>query len=247
MTIARKIVRKLRQICFEADLADLLFTTPKATWLYVNRGERMDATVQAPIIFNPLRQRFHRARYEFAYAYCAGKHCLDIACGTGYGVRMLRTEGKARSVLGCDIDPNAVAYAQEFHTTEGTSFKQASLPEVRLNDTFELITSFETVEHVEDIQLTLVTLKRHLAPNGHLIVSIPNEWDIADAPYHKHKLGLADMQRYFALAELSVIATHNQNSASKTKYNRQPEGIVRTTDANAKHAECYLFVLKAQS
>ncbi|MFM7116190.1 MAG: class I SAM-dependent methyltransferase, partial [Planctomycetota bacterium] len=88
-------------------------------WLYRNRSERMDPTVP---IFDSGRAEFHLARYRFASSYVSGKDVVDIACGTGYGTRLLCESGKAKSVLGIDIDDAAIAYARKKHWLPTSSY-----------------------------------------------------------------------------------------------------------------------------
>lgn len=53
----------------------------------------------------------HLGRYELAGEFVKGKFVVDCACGTGYGARVLAVNGAAK-VLGVDIDPSTVEYAQ---------------------------------------------------------------------------------------------------------------------------------------
>ena len=53
----------------------------------------------------------HASRYFFALPYVEGKSVLDIACGTGYGIGLLK--GKARFVVGVDVDATAAQEARE--------------------------------------------------------------------------------------------------------------------------------------
>src|SRR3954469_2197548 len=52
----------------------------------------------------------HVARYVFALQFVEGKRVLDIACGTGYGIGLLRS--KAAFVTGVDIDAGAATSAR---------------------------------------------------------------------------------------------------------------------------------------
>jgi len=54
----------------------------------------------APGEHNDAAEREHLARYRFARRFCAGKTVADIACGTGYGMNILREV--AASVDGYD-------------------------------------------------------------------------------------------------------------------------------------------------
>ena len=73
----------------------------------------------------------------------------DSACGTGYGTKMLRVEGKAKRAIETDIDPEAIEYARNTHMVDGTEFIGASGDNTLLADeSFGVVVSFERLEHV---------------------------------------------------------------------------------------------------
>ena len=52
----------------------------------------------------------HKARYDFALRFVnSSMDVLDIACGVGYGSRILASA--ARNVVGCDIHDETIEYA----------------------------------------------------------------------------------------------------------------------------------------
>jgi SAM-dependent methyltransferase len=115
----------------------------------------------------------HLARYEFASAFASGRWVLDIACGTGYGTRMLREAG-AVSVSGVDISADAIAYALEHYGGPGVHFIQADLCHYGVEHAADLICCFETIEHIQNPTAALQSLRRMLASSGVLVISSPN-------------------------------------------------------------------------
>lgn len=114
----------------------------------------------------------HASRYLFAVPMIRGRRVLDIACGTGYGLDILAAE--ARAVVGVDADWNAALAA-----AHGARASRA----IVLGDgarlpfppaTFDAITSFETLEHLERRDGFLAELARVLRPGGVCILSTPN-------------------------------------------------------------------------
>jgi 2-polyprenyl-3-methyl-5-hydroxy-6-metoxy-1,4-benzoquinol methylase len=200
----------------------------------------MDATVD---IFDDKRREFHLDRYRFAARRVPGKQVLDCACGTGYGARLLLEQGLAKSVIGVDIDAQAIQYAWQHHNAGAALFVCA--PGERLpfaEASVDVITSFETIEHVPDDEALVQEFHRILCPGGLLIVSTPNQWPLADTPYHVREydraLFLSVLESRFHCLEL-----YNQNSGSPTPLNHdQPRGIVKTTLANQDSAECFVAV-----
>lgn len=211
-------------------------------WLYQNRLERMDATLD---IFDKNRREFHLDRYRFAGKWVKEKRVLDCACGTGYGVRMLRQDGAAAGVIGIDIEAKALAYATKKHRPAGTAFLCSSADRLALDDDcVDVITSFETIEHVPDDQALIREFHRVLRPDGLLIISTPNQWPLADTPYHVREY---DRQSFIKVLDekFACIRLYNQNSGSDTPLNRgQISGIMETTPDNELLAECYIAVCR---
>jgi len=162
-----------------------------ARWLVENRGERHDALL--PMI-PPARTELHARRYELA-AEIAREHdaqrIADVACGTGYGSRLLSTIANA-TTEGVDLDDHAVDYARRHHGSEGRSvFHVADACDTPLESgTFDLAASFETIEHVHNATGLLAELHRVLRPGGRLVISTPNR--MGPTPYHVHDFGLPE-------------------------------------------------------
>lgn len=132
----------------------------------------------------------HVARYVFAAALCAGRRVLDVACGEGYGSAMLAAAGAAR-VVGVDISEEAVSLARARFAGDRLEFKAgdaASLATILSEEApFDLIVSFETIEHLADPRPFLEGLRAVLAPGGGIVISAPNEGDTGPAsanPFH---------------------------------------------------------------
>jgi ubiquinone/menaquinone biosynthesis C-methylase UbiE len=223
-------------------LLEFVATDETNRWLYQNRLERMDAMLS---IFDEKRRQFHLDRYRFATERVRGKHVLDCACGTGYGVRMLREIGGAASVIGVDIDYNATAYALKKHHAQATSFICSSGDALPLSDaSVDIVVSFETIEHVSDDVALVEEFYRVLSAEGILIVSTPNQWPLATAPYHAREYDRSSFLRVLE-PKFDCIELYNQNSGCDTAHNRgQPRGIVVTTTDNEQRAECYIAICR---
>jgi len=117
----------------------------------------------------------HIYRYIFAASLTRNKVVLDVACGTGYGANYIAGKG-AREVVGVDISVMAANYARErFSKDNQVSFICADairLPFV--DNAFDVIVSFETIEHIRQYSKFLGECKRVLKEKGLLICSTPN-------------------------------------------------------------------------
>ena len=118
----------------------------------------------------------HIARYQFVTRTISHADLvLDIACGTGYGVSVLKSAGY-KHVFGVDLDWSAVNYSKaHFHDVFGIDFIQADGNKIPIaDDAFDLVTCFETFEHMLDSRHFITELCRLVRPTGTLVISVPN-------------------------------------------------------------------------
>lgn len=141
----------------------------------------------------------HVFRYKFAIPFAKGKDVLDIACGEGYGSACLSRLG-ARSVVGVDIDEETVAHAKIKYGIEARVGNAESIP--ANDDEFDLVVSFETIEHVADPAAFLDECARVCRPGGTLVVSTPNkEVYLHDADPNDFHLSEMDAGEFLSLLE----------------------------------------------
>ena len=114
----------------------------------------------------------HIVRYVFASTYVQNKTVLDIACGTGYGISILKS--RAKYVMGVDVDPVAAKEALVECDERAAVMLANGLGLPFADGTFGAVTSFETLEHIHERGKFLSELHRVLEPSGKLILSTPN-------------------------------------------------------------------------
>jgi SAM-dependent methyltransferase len=150
----------------------------------------------------------HSKRYEFALPFCAGKAVLDAGCGVGYGTALLAEH--AQEVVGVDVDHDAIAYARRRYAAENVEFREEDVLDLDLpDDSFDVVCSFETIEHVPDRDSFLREVRRVLRPGGTFLVSTPRAErtrERPENPFHEVELSRADFEallgRHFGEVEL---------------------------------------------
>ena len=135
----------------------------------------------------------HVARYAMLAPFVRGKRVLDIACGEGYGSWFLKEWG-AREVVGVDISADAIAVAKKRFGREGVNFLAGDACRAQdflAHASFDLIVSFETIEHVADPLAFLSGLRSLASPEAGIFISCPNDHIAMAAdqsnPYHLRK------------------------------------------------------------
>ncbi|MEZ5987626.1 MAG: methyltransferase domain-containing protein [Planctomycetota bacterium] len=143
----------------------------------------------------------HRSRYAFARALARGRRVLDAGCGEGYGAAMLAEV--AAAVTGVDVSAEAVARAAARYARPGLRFVEVGPdgPFPPEEGGYDLVTSFEVLEHVADPGGYLDRLAAAMAPGGLLVLSSPNGPYYRDErgehnPYHVHEPDLDELARW---------------------------------------------------
>jgi 2-polyprenyl-3-methyl-5-hydroxy-6-metoxy-1,4-benzoquinol methylase len=117
--------------------------------------------------YNDHVEREHVARYEFAVPFCRGKSVADIACGSGYGSRILSR------------------IAKEVHSYDKERLcgnDVIDLERESWNGHYDVIVSFETIEHLANPEFFLDNARK---TTGLLIVSTPIGEFRGYNPHHK--------------------------------------------------------------
>jgi SAM-dependent methyltransferase len=181
----------------------------------------------------------HLARYVFALGFVdKTKRVLDAACGTGYGTELLSS--LCDYAVGIDSDPESVDHAMDHYMrmnsdyvlvdienppNEATFMQGLSSRRMRSETpSFDVIVSFETVEHV-DPDKYFAFVKTNLAQGGTLILSTPInpnrnprnsfhkfEWDAAEfkAALEAH---FADIE-YYRQDGINIVKADDLETAS---------------------------------
>ncbi len=121
----------------------------------------------------------HYHRYLMACDLVRGKKVLDAACGEGYGSHLLATY--ADKVVAVDIDQNSINHAKQRYRRNNLKFIKADVLEIPIpDDSFDVVVSFETLEHLAEHQDLLAEYKRLLTNDGCLIISTPDKAEYSD-------------------------------------------------------------------
>ena len=116
----------------------------------------------------------------------AGSACvLDAGCGSGRTLQELARYGE---VHGIELSPEAAELAQARGHGEVRIGRLEDLPWG--DDTFDLITCLDVIEHTPDDRLTLTELLRVTKPGGYLLVTVPAYqalWSLHDEANHHYR------------------------------------------------------------
>ncbi len=122
----------------------------------------------------------HWHRYHYVLPLVAGKKVLDVACGEGYGSALMSRS--AAEVSGADISAAAITHARALYADRANvQYFEASCTQLPFDHaSFDVVVSFETIEHIAEQAEFLDEIKRVLKPDGVLILSCPNKAEYSD-------------------------------------------------------------------
>ena len=157
-------------------------------------GERYLPEVQGMIELE------HYHRYLFSLQFCNNKTVLDIASGEGYGTYMLSQQSK--KIIGVDIDKDAIDHAKiKYENHDNITFIHGSCLDIPVIDnSIDVVVSFETIEHIYEHEIFLKEIKRVLKKDGILIISTPDKYAYTDIVEHKnifHKKSSSGKRRWW--------------------------------------------------
>jgi 2-polyprenyl-3-methyl-5-hydroxy-6-metoxy-1,4-benzoquinol methylase len=138
------------------------------------------------------------------------KSVLDVGAGTGDFLKVCANNGW--NTFGVEPNIGAINIALE----KGVFLKEGLL-EIQ-NQTFDIITLWHVLEHVENLQEYILTLKKLLSKNGRLLIAVPN-YKSYDANHYKKYWAAFDVPRHlwhFSQNSIHKLFTEVNMTVDKT-------------------------------
>jgi len=164
---------------------------PSQYWWNSSKSQTSSTLKNLESVYRRLALRDHIGFISRAAGYRPGLDLLDVGCGGGTLLRLLKQRGFR--TLGVDLSEEAARVAE---TENGVRVIVGSLPEARFpSGAFDIVTLFHVMEHVTNPRHVLTEVFRILKPNGAVILQVPNidswqfkafgaKWYGLDVPRH---------------------------------------------------------------
>ena len=165
----------------------ILYRVEQSHWWYIGR-RRIIASFVADIVSRVTDRR---------------PRILDVGCGTGANLLLLSQYGAAEGV---DVSEDALAFCRErglYHVRQGAG------EELPYDDnTFDLVTAFDVVEHMDDDLAGLREMYRVLRPGGRALLFVPTFmflWGVQDeVSNHRRRYRLPELRRVLEEAGFEI-------------------------------------------
>lgn len=165
-------------------------------------------------LYRLVQKRNLQLKYNLIRKYASGKKVLDYGAGTGDFVAFAQKHGA--DAMG--LEPSEVARSTA--EKKGISIKSLDELENLESATFDVITLWHVLEHLEDPKKFTELISTKLKKGGILIYAVPNhqsydaqyyrdDWAALDVPLHLFHFKKKNLQRLAKQNGLDYIATHN--------------------------------------
>jgi SAM-dependent methyltransferase len=176
-------------------------------------GERLHREHYATTPEDHLIRLFHEVTWTWAGAQLGGE-VLDFGCGAGEGTAAMAPH--AASILGVDVAAEAIEHAREQNAGPNIGFETVGDAVPRPDGSFDVVCSFQVLEHVADPDAYLAEARRLLRPGGVLLLATPDRrtrllrWQRPWNRWHVREWepeGLARLlRRHFAAVEVLTMS-----------------------------------------
>lgn len=192
-TKAKKLIAPLPREMMEHTYP-ILYEVEESHWWYIGRRRIISSFVEQ--ICGEIKD--HRP------------HILDVGCGTGANLMMLSQYGDAEGV---DISEDALSFCRERGLQNVRLGAAEKLPYE--DETFDLVTALDVVEHLDDDVAGLSEMRRVLRPDGRLLLFVPTFmflWGLQDeVSNHRRRYRLPELRSAVEKAGFRVERTTYAN------------------------------------
>jgi len=133
-----------------------------------------------------------------------GQKVLDVGCGQGLMLSRLKTTYGINGV-GIDVSKKSISYAKKNYLNKDLEYKVADATKIPYKDkSFDVVVSFDALEHIDDQKKTVTEMVRVLKPGGKLIIYTMSKDYEFTLDWVWEKMGFDIMRRAAHIKELFV-------------------------------------------
>jgi SAM-dependent methyltransferase len=168
---------------------------------------------------------------------CGAQSLLDVGCGTGTLLEMLRTSRPDMRCVGVELNIARAEFAKELLDCE---IYQIPIEQFACDETFDIITLIDVLSHIPSFDDLFASIRRLMADNGKLILKVGevaahvkkdaiHDWGIPD---HLHCLGMNTID-FICNKYRFEVARHDRRPFSADLFSRARWlGLGRSTVIN---------------
>jgi 2-polyprenyl-3-methyl-5-hydroxy-6-metoxy-1,4-benzoquinol methylase len=177
---------------------------------------------------NPIHQRLFKA-YVAAKEYVVGD-VLEVGCGEGRGIPLLLEHARTFTA----VDKIKAALDELQSRFPSATFHAMNIPPFHglRDNAYDLVVSFQVIEHIQDDRLFLKEIHRVLKPGGTAVLTTPNrKMSLSRNPWHIREYLPGELNdlalNYFSEAQMKgitgnekVMKYYGENKRSVERFTR---------------------------
>ena len=203
----------------ECEHCGLLFTDPRPDASVIGKyykseeyySHQQNKSGFIPRLYELVKKPNLNRKVKLALGQRSVGRLLDIGCGVGDFLVAVKQRGF--DVVGVEPSPDARAIAA---TRLGFAPLDPSALSTLSDASFDVITMWHVLEHVDDLKTEIAELSRLLKPDGSLIIALPNfksfdasyyqeAWAAWDVPRHLNHFSPASIRTIFGDTDLKLL------------------------------------------
>ena len=163
----------------------------------LNKIASNQSGVRASVMYGNI---LDQERYFKTLPYVKNKDILDCACGIGWGSYLIACVGD-NHVTAVDLSKEAITAAKNYFNHPNIDFINGDIDEIKIGKKFDIICSFETIEHVQDPEKFLKILFNCAKEDCIFFLSTPNgnvfkSNKIPENPYHVDEYSRNEVEQF---------------------------------------------------
>jgi SAM-dependent methyltransferase len=153
------------------------------------------------------RQR-NRIILDFVQRFFPGtRDYMEVGCGTGYVLQGLSAAHPQWRAWGSELHVEGLAFAAR--RLPGTCFLQMDARRIPFAGEFDLIGSYDVLEHIHEDDAVLASIRSALKPGGGLLVTVPQHpalWSSQDeAAHHVRRYRIGELEGKLQRAGFDIL------------------------------------------
>lgn len=172
---------------------------------------RLAAIEQAHFWF---RVRNELIQWALAKYFPEAKSFLEVGCGTGFVLEGIRERFPRIRVVGSEIFLDGLAFAKA--RLPGVEFYQMDARSIPFEDEFDVVGSFDVLEHLVEDNRALAEMFKATRPGGGLLVTVPQQrslWSASDEhAMHQRRYSSAELRKKVETAGFQIERITSFNS-----------------------------------
>lgn len=134
---------------------------------------------------------------------------LEVGCGTGFVLQGLQQRFPEWRVWGSELHAKGLEFAAQ--RLPGARFLQMDARRIPFEDEFDLVGSFDVLEHIPEDEAVLASMHSALRPGGGLLLTVPQHpwlWSSQDeAAHHVRRYRQGELEAKLEQAGFSILRT----------------------------------------